>query len=78
MGLKDSVLAERRNHGETCSFVGIYASLSKADAKDLREMLGDLAFTAAQIHRGLQSIGHKVAPTTVRRHRAMECACGAR
>lgn len=77
MGLKDSVLAERRQRGGVCSFVSVYAALSKRDAAELREMLVDPAVNDAMIMRGLATAtGIKLGSSTVGRHRNLECSCG--
>jgi len=74
-GLKDSVLAAGMLKGPACTFGRLTVTLPKDDLKDLAELLADCTITAAQIKRGLASIGVKMSASTVSRHRLGDCAC---
>jgi hypothetical protein len=76
VGFAEALAADTVKVGPAC---GIATAIEAQEGDDLAALLAALTnpcITAASISRALTASGHKVAGSTVRRHRAGECSCG--
>lgn len=69
-----TALAEQtQTKGPECSISVLLGTLNDTDRDDLQAALDDPGVQHAQITRALSILGHKVASTTIGRHRRGEC-----
>jgi hypothetical protein len=76
VSLSDLIAAEAKTFGGT--FEHIHSTLTPEDLEALNTAFATPTVTSAQIQRALVKAGHTVSGSTVRRHRAGDCTCGAR
>jgi hypothetical protein len=69
---------ESRRKGPPCTMGRILATVDKPTATQVCAAMDNVAAGNGEwvaIARALTRTGHKVGPTTIRRHHAHECAC---
>lgn len=76
MSLLDEVRAAQAPKGPPCALVAVYATLPKADAKDLRVALADPSIRGTTLAAVLKNRGFDVTEGKVRHHRNRKCTCG--
>lgn len=78
MGLLDAVKAADQRQVAVCGVTKLLARLSKKDGADLQALLAlsPTDMPAAQITRGLATIGEVLSKDTISNHRRGACPCG--
>ena len=75
MSLADLHTPGTARRGGTCTVAKILARLDDTDRAWLTAVLADPDEHSSTIGRTLTTAGHKIAGTTVSRHRRGDCAC---
>lgn len=75
MSLADLHTPGPARRGSTCTVAKILDTLDDTDRVWLTDALADPDELSSEIGRTLTRAGHKIAGTTVSRHRRGDCAC---